>query len=98
MCAAIMLWVSEAPARSYEKPQLCQARYQISSVGYKRDWRFRGPSSGVNDKKGLDCEELVNPTCLHLAFLAAKPLPREWESLGVPQYNVRKTAFSSSLQ
>lgn len=49
MCVA-MLWVNEAPARSYEKPLLCQDYYQISWVGYKWDWRFRDPSSGMNDK------------------------------------------------
>lgn len=46
-----MLWVSEVPARSYEKPQLCQHHYQISSVGYKWDWRVRGPSTRMNDKR-----------------------------------------------
>lgn len=46
-----MLWVSEAPARSYEKPQLCQDHYQISWVGHEGDWRVTGPCSGMNDKR-----------------------------------------------
>lgn len=46
-----MLWVSEAPARSYEKPQLCQDHDQISWVGYKWDGKVGGPSSGMNDKR-----------------------------------------------
>lgn len=96
MCAA-MLWVSEVPARSYEKPQLCQHHYQISSVGYKWDWRVRGPSIGMNDKRDW-AGKRVNPACFQLDSLAAKPLTHEWERLRVPQERARETALSSSLQ
>lgn len=69
MCV-VLLWVSEAPARSYEKPQLCQDHYQISYVGYKWDWRFRGPLQWSEWQKGLDCEERVNQIMLASSWIS----------------------------
>ena len=51
MCVG-KLWVSEAPARSFEKPWLCQDHYQISSVGYKWDWKAMAPP-GQRMAKGV---------------------------------------------
>lgn len=92
MCVAV-LWVSKALARSYKKPQLCQDHYQIPAIEYKWDWRGRSHSSGMDDKRGwLGREEFVTPACCQLDFLAAKDLPLERKSPGVPSYFLGRTA------